>query len=69
MRKSIRWATATAASLAAVLLLCGSSHAGKSTYKVGDKIADFALKDEAGKTVRLSQYAGRIVILNFYASW
>jgi len=42
---------------------------GPAVYKPGDKIADFVLKDERGKTVKLSEYRGKTVILNFYASW
>jgi len=42
---------------------------GKAAYKIGDKVADFALKDEHGKTVKLSQYKGKVIVLNFFASW
>lgn len=30
---------------------------------------DFALKDENGVTVRLSDYRGKVVLLNFWATW
>jgi cytochrome c biogenesis protein CcmG/thiol:disulfide interchange protein DsbE len=30
---------------------------------------DFSLKDAAGRTVRLSDFRGRVVLLNFWATW
>ncbi len=30
---------------------------------------DFTLKDENGKTVHLSDYRGKVVLLNFWATW
>ena len=30
---------------------------------------DFALKDADGKTVRLSEYRGKVVLLDFWATW
>jgi peroxiredoxin len=30
---------------------------------------DFALKDVTGKTVKLSDYHGKVVLLNFWATW
>jgi peroxiredoxin len=30
---------------------------------------DFTLKDSDGKTVKLSEYKGKIVLLNFWATW
>ena len=33
------------------------------------KAPDFELKDGAGRTVRLSDYKGKIVVLDFWATW
>lgn len=37
--------------------------------RVGERAPDFALADLDGETVRLSDYEGRAVLLNFWASW
>jgi peroxiredoxin len=47
---------------AAVLALAGAAHAAPS---VGQAAPDFALKDAAGKTVKLSDYRGKYVVLEW----
>ena len=37
-------------------------------FNVGDKV-DFTVKDENGKSVKLSKYKGKVIALVFYASW
>ena len=32
-------------------------------------VLDFALKDSDGKTVKLSDYRGKVVLVNFWATW
>lgn len=34
-----------------------------------EKAADFTLKNLSGKTVKLSDYKGKVVVLNFWATW
>jgi thiol-disulfide isomerase/thioredoxin len=52
--------------VAAMLCLsCGTANA----LKVGDTAPDFTRTDVAGKPVQLSKYRGRLVLLNFWASW
>ncbi len=44
---------------------CGRSSAEKAAYA---KAADFTLNDINGKEIRLSDYSGKIIILNFFAT-
>ena len=37
-----------------------------TTPKVGDKAPDFAAQDEKGKTVKLSDYAGKHAVLLYF---
>ena len=61
--------SALAALAGALYVRSGVQAAPGKVYKVGDKVADFALKDDNGKTVRLSEFKGKPVVLTFYASW
>jgi peroxiredoxin len=36
---------------------------------VGDEAPDFALKDKDGREVKLSDFRGKLVLLNFWATW
>lgn len=40
-----------------------------NSVKEGDPAPDFELKDADGKTVKLSDYKGKVVLLNFWATW
>ena len=35
----------------------------------GAAVSDFELKDMEGKTVRLGDYRGKTVVINFWATW
>lgn len=45
------------------------SAADRTGIQVGEVAADFALTDLDGEIVRLSDYRGRKVLLNFWATW
>jgi peroxiredoxin len=57
----------------AVLLtaLAPGAHAADEVCNVSRRKAnfDFTVRDIAGKNVRLSQYKGQVVLLNFWATW
>jgi cytochrome c biogenesis protein CcmG/thiol:disulfide interchange protein DsbE len=63
---------ATVPLLLAVVLVVGvAGGAGLLTpaLRVGDRAPDFALADLDGEPVRLADYVGRPVLVNFWASW
>lgn len=39
------------------------------TYKIGDKVADFSFKNDQGKTMKLSDFRGKTVVLVMFATW
>jgi cytochrome c biogenesis protein CcmG/thiol:disulfide interchange protein DsbE len=52
--------------LATAILITGCSNVVESADK---KAQDFTLQDINSKTVRLSDYENKVVILNFFATW
>jgi thiol-disulfide isomerase/thioredoxin len=58
--------------LAAIILLSTSlsaSGAARSAPVTGNPAPDFQLVSLAGPTMSLSQFSGKVVILNFWATW
>ncbi len=50
---------------ALLVLLCGAT----SAVEVGDVAPDFTRADLAGRQVHLADYRGKLVLLNFWATW
>jgi len=50
------------------MFLCVASLGVYANIKA-DAAPDFVLKSASGKNIRLSEYKGRIVMLNFWATW
>lgn len=48
---------------------CGSRAGQEDELRIGGSAPSFELSDLRGQTVSLSQYKGKIVILDFWATW
>jgi peroxiredoxin len=62
------------AALLGIVVACSTNTTPASAVKVKaeDKrnmAADFTLKDADGKSVKLTDYKGKVVLLNFWATW
>ena len=62
------------AAIAAVLSSCSRSQAPCVAKKVESQpnlkqAPDFSVKDENGATVKLADYRGKVLLLNFWATW
>ena len=74
MRAQIRRGLSATAMFCLMLAACSSSPertAAAAVKSPKDRRAapEFALKDVNGTTVRLSDYRGKVVLLNFWATW
>ena len=64
--------TFAAVVLAATFSSCNSTTTVRAAVKpesARKPAPEFSLKDSGGKTVKLSDYKGKIVLLNFWATW
>lgn len=67
-KKIIQLAVVLVASLFIGLLLKGLN--GKATNaEIGDKAPNFTLRDTSGKVVKLSDFKGEMVVLNYFTTW
>ena len=57
-----------AAIFAVMLFLVGACSKG-SAVEIGDNAPDFALNDINGKQANLSDFKGKVIVLDFFASW
>jgi cytochrome c biogenesis protein CcmG, thiol:disulfide interchange protein DsbE len=57
------------ARIAATVILGASLCGAAGSKAVGDMAPEFSRPDLAGKPVRLADYHGKLVLLNFWASW
>ena len=54
-----------------VLIMIGIFVAGEvsAQYAVGDTVSDFSLMTTTGNTRSLYTFKGKIIVLNFFATW
>jgi len=74
LKAQIRRGLSATALLCLILAACSSSSERKAAaavrpHKDRKAAPEFALKDVNGMTVRLSDYRGKVVLLNFWATW
>ncbi len=55
--------------IASFLVFRQSQQGGGGAIRIGQIAPDFAIKDPGGKEVKLSDHRGKLVFLNFWASW
>jgi len=55
--------------IAVLLIFLALSPAAFAQIDAGEKAPSMVLKDLRGKTVRLDDFKGRVVLLNFWATW
>jgi AhpC/TSA family len=71
----VMWGLAAAFGMPLFLPLLANQSLGKEIklpplrVKVGEKAPDFALQGAGGKTVRLSDFSGRNVLIDFYRGY
>lgn len=67
-RRTRCWPLPVATSVIALLLTSATSIAADTPGR-GRAAADFALKTSTGENLRLSEFLGQVVLLNFWATW
>ncbi len=57
--------------LAAVFLAMAAAGCGNSRAEIAgsERAMDFELRDMKGNSFRLSDYSGKVIVLNFFATW
>lgn len=64
--KRLRWG---ACARIGVLILCLAAGAASMASEVSGSAPDFTLKSGAGENLKLAEFRGQVVLINFWASW
>jgi peroxiredoxin len=59
----------TTIGMVTVLLFLAAACAGAGSSQTNVAAPDFSLKDLQGRTVTLADYEGKVLVLNFWATW
>jgi cytochrome c biogenesis protein CcmG/thiol:disulfide interchange protein DsbE len=68
-RNSDKWLLGLAAVLAAALIWVVYPTLEQRIVNAGDTAPDFKVVTDGGKTVSLSNFGGKLLVLNFWATW
>jgi len=52
-----------------LLMICAVAVNSFAQYQPGDKVDDFTLQDTDGEPVNLYDFSGKVILLNFFATW
>ncbi len=55
--------------LAALFAIVATVSGASAFYEVGDEVQDFTLLTPTGEAVSLSDFAGDVILINFFATW
>ncbi len=53
----------------ALLMVCVGVAVAANTKLIGQQAPDFTLKSDQGDNKKLSEYRGKVVLINFWATW
>ena len=68
-QKTDRWLRIAICALTVALVYAIYSGIHQHVVMAGDSAPDFSLTTESGRTISLNNFGGKVLLLNFWASW